>query len=307
MNYIEPSQTNVIIHPLFLLNVVDHWQRVAKGSKRRVLGAVLGEVKDGVLHCSNSFAVPFEEDPKDHSVSFLDGMYYQQLAYMFKKINTKERFVGWYSSGNTITPADLNIHKIFQEFACVEMHSALPPVFCLVNVSSEINESALPVKVYYQTKVPSCDDRFISTFQLMPRCEIKGSDAEEVSVEHLIREVKEAHALSFKGQLQGHFGSIKEYVKNLKQIKDYLDDVAHGVMPPNQNVLRSIQDVLSLLPCHGDGKVIEGYEAIAKGTDLINYIGSLSLAVMTLHDLLENRSRVPSKLVQAKQVIDHTS
>ena len=57
----------VIVHPLVLLSVVDHFNRMGKvGHSKRVMGLLLGSWSSkGVLDISNSFAVPFDEDEKD--------------------------------------------------------------------------------------------------------------------------------------------------------------------------------------------------------------------------------------------------
>jgi JAB1/Mov34/MPN/PAD-1 ubiquitin protease len=44
----------IIVHPLVLLSVVDHFNRV--GSRRRVLGVLLGSVDDGAIDITNSYA-----------------------------------------------------------------------------------------------------------------------------------------------------------------------------------------------------------------------------------------------------------
>lgn len=49
----------VVLHPLVLLSVVDHYGRVAKDTKKRVVGVLLGEVSKGVVDVSNSFAGGF--------------------------------------------------------------------------------------------------------------------------------------------------------------------------------------------------------------------------------------------------------
>ena len=78
---------NVMVHPLVLLSVVDHYYRVAKDSKnKRVVGVILGETVGGRTDVTNSFAVPFEEDPKDPSVFFLDHDYLETMAVMFRKV-----------------------------------------------------------------------------------------------------------------------------------------------------------------------------------------------------------------------------
>ena len=59
----------VTMHPLVLLSAADHYHRVARGTRKRVVGVLLGMVSKGVVDCTNSFAVPFEEDSRN-PVSF---------------------------------------------------------------------------------------------------------------------------------------------------------------------------------------------------------------------------------------------
>lgn len=49
-----PSQ--VTVHPLVLLSVVDHYARVAKDTKKRVVGVLLGSVSKAEVDITNSFA-----------------------------------------------------------------------------------------------------------------------------------------------------------------------------------------------------------------------------------------------------------
>ena len=48
---------NVVVHPLVLLSVVDHFNRMGKiGNSQRVVGILLGALKNKTLDVSNSFA-----------------------------------------------------------------------------------------------------------------------------------------------------------------------------------------------------------------------------------------------------------
>ncbi len=58
MSKIPISQANV--HPLVLLSIVDHFNRVnLKQRNKRVIGALLGTVTDDVVEVVNSYAIPF--------------------------------------------------------------------------------------------------------------------------------------------------------------------------------------------------------------------------------------------------------
>lgn len=54
----ELAINKVVVHPLVLLSVVDHFNRMGKvGNQKRVVGILLGSLKaKGILDISNSFA-----------------------------------------------------------------------------------------------------------------------------------------------------------------------------------------------------------------------------------------------------------
>ena len=58
MSHSDSTKINkVVVHPLVLLSVVDHFNRMRKvGNVKRVAGVLLGAMKNGGLDASNSFA-----------------------------------------------------------------------------------------------------------------------------------------------------------------------------------------------------------------------------------------------------------
>ena len=82
------TASEVIVHPLVLLSVADHYNRVAKDARnKRVVGVLLGSRIGNVVDACNSFAVPFEEDASNPKVWFLDHNFLESLFWMFKKVN----------------------------------------------------------------------------------------------------------------------------------------------------------------------------------------------------------------------------
>ena len=99
----------IVVHPLVLLSTVDHYNRVAKDTKKRVVGGLLGTggVSGGTLDITNSFAVPFEEDLKNPAIWYLDHNYLETMFRMYKKVNARERILGFYSTGPKIKENDI--------------------------------------------------------------------------------------------------------------------------------------------------------------------------------------------------------
>jgi hypothetical protein len=50
---------NAIVHPLVLLSAVDHYNRVAKNTRKRVVGILLGQRIGNSVNISNSYAGAF--------------------------------------------------------------------------------------------------------------------------------------------------------------------------------------------------------------------------------------------------------
>ena len=130
----------VVVHPLVLLSVVDHFNRMGKvGNQKRVCGLLLGSLRQGVLDVSNSFALPFDEDEKDPSVWFLDHDYLENMYTMFKKVNAREKIVGWYHTGPKLHPNDIAINELIKNYN---------PNPVLVIVDAKPKDVGLPTDAY---------------------------------------------------------------------------------------------------------------------------------------------------------------
>ncbi len=90
--------TEVVVHPLVLLSVTDHYNRVAKDTRKRVVGVLLGSRTRNRVDVTNSFAVPFEEDLNNPKVWFLDHNFLENMYWMFKKVNSKFKIPDYDSS-----------------------------------------------------------------------------------------------------------------------------------------------------------------------------------------------------------------
>mgnify|MGYP003905828309 FL=1 len=100
-----------------LLSIVDHYIRLAKDTKKRVIGTLMGEYGDnGVLEVTNCYAVPFEEEKDDENIWFFDHIYHENMFNMMRKINSREKIIGWYSTGPDIKESDIQINEILRRY-----------------------------------------------------------------------------------------------------------------------------------------------------------------------------------------------
>ena len=147
----------VSVAPLVLLSAADHFGRSGKGTRKRVVGVLLGQNDGQNVRVSNSFAggdtlanivsshayknlVPFEEDDKDPSVWFLDHNFVEFMKDMFKKINAREKLIGWYHSGPKLRASDLEINELFKRYT---------PNPLLVIIDVQPKEVGVPTDAYF--------------------------------------------------------------------------------------------------------------------------------------------------------------
>lgn len=105
----------VTIAPLVLLSALDHYERTQTKENKRCVGVILGDANSSTIRVTNSFALPFEEDEKNPDVWFLDHNYIENMNEMCKKINAKEKLIGWYHSGPKLRASDLKINELFKK------------------------------------------------------------------------------------------------------------------------------------------------------------------------------------------------
>eukprot|EP00180_Rhodochaete_pulchella_P000425 Plantae.Rhodophyta-Rhodochaete_pulchella.ctg13.p1 GENE.Plantae.Rhodophyta-Rhodochaete_pulchella.ctg13~~Plantae.Rhodophyta-Rhodochaete_pulchella.ctg13.p1 ORF type:complete len:295 (-),score=42.59 Plantae.Rhodophyta-Rhodochaete_pulchella.ctg13:367-1251(-) len=269
----------VVVHPIVLLGVVDHYNRSCKDTNRRAVGILLGSVSKGKAACTNSFAVPFEEDEKDPSVWFLDHNYLENMLAMFRKVNAHETVLGWYSTGPKIRPGDLDIHELIRRYT---PH----PVFVIVDAKPK--ELGLPTEAYFSVMEPKEDASVARTFQHLPS-EITAADAEEVGVGHLLRDVKDSSTSTLSAEVSGKMAAVQSLTARLRELQAYLQAVADGRLPINHEVMYNMQAVFNLLPSFDMGDMTRSFAVKTNDMTLVLYLSSLIRGVIALHNLVDNK------------------
>lgn len=278
----ELPVSKVIVHPLVLLSVVDHFNRMGKvGNQKRVVGILLGSWKGkGNLDVSNSFAVPFDEDDKDKNVWFLDHDYLENMYSMFKKVNARERIVGWYHTGPKLHQNDIAINELIRRYC---------PNSVLVIIGAKPKDLGLPTEAYIAVEEVHDDGTpTTKTFEHVSS-EIGAEEAEEVGVEHLLRDIKDTTLGTLSQRITNQLRGLKGLNSQISDIKDYLDQVVAGNLPVNHTIIYQLQDIFNLLP---DASVQEFVKSLYIKTNdqmLVVYLASLARSVIALHNLINNK------------------
>ncbi|KAL4928246.1 proteasome regulatory particle lid subunit RPN8 [Aspergillus undulatus] len=287
----------VTVAPLVLLSVADHYGRSAKGTRKRVVGVLLGEHIGGNVRVSNSFAVPFEEDEKDPSVWFLDHNFVESMRDMFKKINAREKLIGWYHSGPKLRASDLEINELFKRYT---------PNPLLVIVDVQPKEVGVPTDAYFAVDEIKDDGTTTSRTFVHTPSTIEAEEAEEIGVEHLLRDIRDVAVGTLSTRITSQLQSLQGLHLRLRDIGQYLQKVLDKELPVNHAILGNLQDVFNLLPnlstpattprVGGEPEQPTDNAELARAMSIKTndqlmaiYLSSLVRAVTAYHDLIENK------------------
>jgi len=284
--------SSVVVHPLVLLSTVDHYNRVAKDTRKRVVGVLLGEKdKNGIIDVTNSFAVPFDEDDRNPSIWYLDHDFLETMYGMFRKVAAKEKIVGWYSTGPRIKPADLEIHELFRKF-CKD------PVYVVIDVKPR--EMGIPTEAYVALQEEKDDGTAaIYTFHHVPS-EIGAYEAEEIGVEHLLRDIKDTSVSTLAQQVGSRVNAMKGLHSRLQDMQTYLENVLAEKLPVNHQIIAHMQDVFNLLPNLSLDSMVKAFSVKTNDMMVIIYVSSMIRSVIALHNLVNNK--IENKDAEAKKI-----
>jgi len=272
----------VVVHPLVLLSVVDHFNRMGKiGNTKRVVGVLLGSWSSkGVLDVSNSFAVPFDEDDKDKSVWFLDHDYLEHMSTMFKKVNAREKIVGWYHTGPKLHQNDVRINELIRRYCSSSV---------LVIIDAKPKSLGLPTEAYRAVEEVHEDGTpTTKSFEHVPS-EIGAEEAEEVGVEHLLRDIKDTTIGTLSQRVTNQLIGLKGLVSQLTDIRNYLEQVEKQKLPVNHQIIYQLQDIFNLLPDVTNPEFVKALFIKTNDQMLVVYASSLCRSIIALHNLINNK------------------
>lgn len=134
---------------------------------------------------------------------------------------------------------------------------------------------------------------------------IEAEEAEEIGVEHLLRDIRDVAVGTLSTRITSQLQSLQGLHLRLRDIGQYLQKVLDGELPINHAILGNLQDVFNLLPnltTPAQQPSISGQESQIENSELARamsvktndqlmaiYISSLIRAITAFHDLIENK------------------
>ena len=245
---------------------------------------------------------------------FLDHNYVESMSDMFKKVNAKEKLIGWYHSGPRLRSSDLEINELFKRYT---------PNPLLVIIDVQPKEVGVPTDAYFAVDEIKDDGTEASkTFVHVPSG-VEAEEAEEIGVEHLLRDIRDVAVGTLSTRITSQLQSLQGLHLRLRDISAYLQKVLDGDLPVNHTILGNLQDIFNLLPNitspptgkpkNGDSKSGVENSELAKAMSVKTndqmmaiYLSSLIRAITAFHDLIENKiqNRQQQEESESKKIAD---
>jgi 26S proteasome regulatory subunit N8 len=134
------------------------------------------------------------------------------------------------------------------------------------------------------------------TFTHVPTT-IEAEEAEEIGVEHLLRDVSSSSGApsssllttqSLSTRVTTQLSALRGLHARLADIGEYLDRVRAGKMPINHQVISQVQEVVGLLPqLGGDAELGKAFRVGVNDSSMVVYLSALVRTVLALHELSE--------------------
>jgi len=199
---------------------------------------------------------------------------------MFKKVNAREKIVGWYHSGPKIRESDLLINEVFRQYV-------KDPVLVIIDVKPK--DVGLPTEAYYaieEIKEDGSEPR--KTFHHIASA-IGAAEAEEVGVEHLLRDIKDTSISTLTTEISHKLAALKGLKERLELMHQYLMNVTNDVLPVNHDIVAQMQDIFNLLPNLNVPEMIRAFAVKSNDMLLVIYLSSLIRSIISLHNLINNK------------------
>jgi len=268
------------LHPLVVINISDHHThvKVSRGASR-VIGALLGVQEGRNIEVTNSFELTY--DLIDSAIIIDYGKLRKKID-MYKKVFPTNDFLGWYSTGSSVLPSDIEVHKQFLEFNESPIYLLLDPVLAGSQTSRD-----LPITLF-ESELHIISEQPTLLFAKVPY-KIQTGEAERIGVDHVAHMTPSGS--SEGSQLASHLMTVHNAVKMLnvrvKILLSFLQQIKSGQGQVDHAVLRQLHALTDLLPTIETPEFRDDLFREYNDVLLVTYLAGITKSTSTVNDLVD--------------------
>lgn len=119
--------------------------------------------------------------------------------------------------------------------------------------------------------------------------EIQAEEAEEIGVEHLLRDVKDIAVGTLSTRVTTQLHALHGLSSHLRGISNYLMRVCKGELPMNHPIVYNLQCIFNLLPNLNVPETVKSFSVETNDQLLVIYLSGIIRSVIALHTLIDNQ------------------
>ncbi|KAL7525809.1 hypothetical protein ACHAXR_003167 [Thalassiosira sp. AJA248-18] len=242
--------SNVTVHPLVLLSVLDHHTRRQEGAGR-VIGTLLGKRDGSRVEITNAFAVPHAERGDEVAIG---KDFNRQMLALHLRANPRETVVGWYATAlpdendptnNGECKCIADTSSLIHEFYAGECED--DPIHLVVDTSLKTDDVA--IRAYKSIPVSVKGEPLANMFHEI-RLAVKSSESERICIDRMIgsSSTSEGASPDTKDESLALQISMEKLLAMLETCSEYVDKVVDGTIVPDDEVGRDISETLNSVP-----------------------------------------------------------
>ncbi|XP_003383703.1 PREDICTED: COP9 signalosome complex subunit 6-like [Amphimedon queenslandica] len=286
------GSVSISIHPLVVMNVSDHFTRVKvqNDTNIRVFGALLGRQKGRSVEICNSYELVVDTTKENKLV--LDREYFLSKEEQFKQVFADMEFVGWYTTGDTPSTDDIDLH----EQICHDRENSL-----LLKLNASARTDQLPLTIY-ESLIEMVEGKTKLVFSGLPYT-LATEEAERIGVDHIARVsvTGSAETSAVAEQLSGMYGAVKMLYTRVRLIVDYLRSVRSGELAPNNAILRDISSLCNQLPVLDNQLFEKSFQDQTSEVLLVAYLASITKGLGTANEFISKVNVVHNRHGMARR------
>ncbi|CAG7821443.1 unnamed protein product [Allacma fusca] len=296
------GSVTVSLHPLVIMNVSEHWtrNRAQEGKASQVVGAIIGQHKGRHLEIMNSFELAFQIID---NLIVIDRDYYRIKEEQFKQVFSEMDFLGWYTTGDTPSAADIHVQKQICEINESPVLLKLNPI---------ARNADLPVSVY-ESVIDLINGETKMFFVQLPYV-LATEEAERIGVDHVAR-VSTADTLEnslVAEHLTAQHSAIKMLHSRVKLILEYVKAVQRNEVPVCHDALRLAYSLCHRLPVIQPERFQPDFYEQCNDVSLITYLGMITKGCEEAHQFISrfnmlHEKHAVTRRMRAREYIPGTS
>jgi len=292
----ESGTMDVRLHPLVVMAICDHLTlEKEQKSKNSASGLLFGKQEGRVVSVFEAFDLPKIDRESLEQFERCD-------LENFKSIYPDYEFVGWYTTGSSLSPKDSEVHERLTkdvEAKEADWRSERPLLILLDPTKSDHRE--LPIQIYEQIFVVSGQAKkaeFVrSNFKVV------SDEGERVTVVHCANvitgdEGKEQSALVTP------YTSLKNAIQALHEritfLMKFLGDVQEGKIKADQQILRKIKALCHRLPTMNAPSFKDDFFLEYNDSVLVAYMAAITQSQSLISEVVEKHNIIAQPQIKSR-------